>query len=107
MTLEELNRKYENLPVDGEQIGEVFAYMGRFGRNTLYSFSFETDNASIQAELCVKDGRIIGINPEKEPREEEWGYPAEEPYTEELTDEDCRRMDRYIASVLAKPEESV
>lgn len=101
MTLDELAAKYANLPVDEERIEKNFRHMGRFGRTTVYTFSFETENAAVTAEVCVKGGRLSGFNPEKEPREDEWGFGASEPYQEDFTAEECDRLDRYLASVLA------
>ena len=102
MLLEDLSKKYADLPVDEERIEQNFRHMGRFGRTTVYGFSFETENAKISAELCVKSGKISGFMPEKEPREvDEWFFGTVEAYQEEFTPEECARLDRYLASVLA------
>lgn len=102
MTLDDLSKKYADLPVDEERIEQNFRHMGRFGRTTVYGFSFETENAKISAELCVKGGKISGFMPEKEPREEDaWFFGTVEAYQEEFTSEECARLDRYLASVLA------
>jgi len=102
MNLEELTQKYTGLAVDGERIEETFRHMGKFGKVTVYGFSFETDNSTVNMEVCVKGGRVVGFTPEKEPREDEWGFGSEEPYEDELTAEECGRIDRYLASVLEK-----
>lgn len=102
MTPESLMEKYTDRPVDPERIEELFLHMGKFGKMTGYSFSFETDNATVSVEVYVKGGRITGFTPEKEPRVDEWGYGAPEEYTEALTAEECSRIDRYLAGILAK-----
>lgn len=101
MTLEELAGRYIGRIVDGEKIGERFAYMGKFGRVTAYSFAFETENALVRTEVCVQESRIIGIAPEKEPMEDDWGI-VDETYQETLTDEEIARMGLYLRSVLAE-----
>lgn len=104
MTLEDLVQTYTHRPVDTQQAEQIFRHMGRFGRTTVYSFSFETENARISAELCVKDGKITGFMPEKEPLEaDEWSFLPAEPYQDAFTAEECARLDRYLASVLAPP----
>lgn len=100
MTFEDVSRKYMDRAVDVERVEQAFRHMGKFGRITGYGFSFETESALIQAEVCVKGGKIVGLTPEKSPRVDEWGYGPEE-YEEELTEEDCARLDLYLASVLA------
>ena len=102
MTLEELARKYNGLAVDVERTEELFRHMGKFGKVTVYGFSFETDNSTVHMEVCVKGGKIEGFTPEKEPREDEWGFGAAEEFVEELTAEECSRADRYLASVLKR-----
>lgn len=101
MTLESLTQKYTGLRVDEERIENAFRHMGKFGKTTGYGFSFETENAVVNVEVCVNRGKIIGFTPEKEPYVDEWGYGSEEEFTEELTPEDCARIDLYLASVLA------
>jgi len=101
MTMDELAVKYADLPVDEERIEKNFRHMGRFGRTTVYALSFETENATVTAEVCVKSGRLSGFNPEKEPRVDEWAFGETKPYSEDFTAEECARLDRYLASVLA------
>ena len=100
MTLELLTQKYVGLPVDIEKTEETFTHMGKFGKVTVYSFSFDTENATVHTEVCVKGGKIVGFTPEKEPRQDEWGYGPEEEFTEEITPEECARVDLYLASIL-------
>ena len=103
MTMDELAKKYADRVVDEERIEQNFRHMGRFGRTTVYALSFETDNAAVAAEVCVKSGRISGFSAEKEPREaDEWGFGEAEPYEEEFTAEECSRLERFLASVLAE-----
>ena len=102
MTLEALTQSYMGRAVDIETIEERFTHMGKFGKITVYGFSFDTENASIHTEVCVKSGKISGFTPEKEERIDEWGYPSEEEFTEELTDEDCSRIARYLDTILAR-----
>jgi hypothetical protein len=101
MTTDDLAKKYADLPVDEERIEKNFRHLGRFGRTTVYELSFETENSTVTAEVCVKGGKFSGFNPEKEPREDEWGFGEAEPYQEEFTPEECARLDLYLASVLA------
>ena len=100
MTVEQLTEKYMNLPVDIERIEEKFLHMGKFGKITVYGFSFETDGSSVSVEFCVKAGKFAGFTPEKEPRSDEWGYSLEE-YTEEFTSDECSRIGRYFDTILA------
>ena len=102
MTLDALIQSYMDRPVDMEIIEERFTHMGKFGKITVYGFSFDTENAVINTEVCVKYGKISGFTPEKEPKEDEWGYLPEEAYTEELTDDDCARIGRYLDTILAR-----
>lgn len=101
MTMDELAKKYADLPVDEDRIEKNFRHMGRFGRTTIYGLSFETENSTVTAEICVKSGKFAGFNPEKEPREDEWGFGTAEPYQDDFTPEECARMELYLASVLA------
>ena len=100
MTLEELTRKYADRFVNEEKVNDTFTHMGKFGKITAFMFAFETENARVQTELCIKGGKIIGLTPEKEPVEDVWGYTSEE-YTEEITPEELFRIDRYLHSVMA------
>ena len=100
MSLEQLTEKYMNLPVDAELIEEKFLHMGKFGKITVYGFSFDTDCSRISVEFCVKGGKFAGFTPEKEPLSDEWGYSFEE-YSEEFTPDECSRIDRYFATILA------
>lgn len=102
MTLDALTQAYMDRAVDIEIIEERFTHMGKFGKITVYGFSFDTETAAIHTEVCVKQGKISGFTSEKEPREDEWGYPPEESHTEELTEEDCARIGRYLDSVLSR-----
>ena len=99
MTVEQLTEKYMNLPVDVERIEERFLHMGKFGKLTVYGFSFETDSSCVSVEFCVKAGKFAGFTPEKEPRADEWGYNSEE-YSEEFTLEECSSIARYFDTVL-------
>ena len=100
MTIEDLLQKYTGLAVDTEKADELLRHMGKFGKITVYSFSFETDTATISVEACIKAGKFSSFTPEKEKRIDEWGYSTEE-YTEEFTAEECSRIDKYFFSILA------
>ena len=50
MTMDELAKKYADLPVDEDRIEKNFRHMGRFGRTTIYGLSFETENSTVTAE---------------------------------------------------------
>lgn len=101
MTLDELAIKYDSAPVNEDRVNAVFRSMGKFGPIFVHTFSFDTDNATISAEVCIKHGKMIGFTPEKAPRQDEWGFDAGEGFTEELTDEELGRLDQYLGSVLA------
>ena len=101
MTLEELAAKYDGAAVSEERVNATFRSMGKFGQIFVHTFSFETDNAAISAEVCIKHGKMVGFTPEKTPRQDEWGFDAGEDFAEELTPEDLDRLDRYLGSVLA------
>ena len=102
MTLEELTNAYMDRAVDDEKISQSFTHMGKFGRITAWLFSFESETSTVRTEVCVKGGKIIGLTPEKEPLQDDWGYTPEE-YEEGLTAEDLSRIQRYLNSVLADP----
>ena len=102
MTLDALTQAYTDRSVDIEIIEERFTHMGKFGKITVYGFSFDTENATIHTEVCVKHGKVFSFTSEKEPREDEWGYAPEEKFTEELTEEDCFRISRYLDTILAR-----
>ena len=101
MTLEQLTEKYMNRPVNVELIEEKFLHMGKFGKITVYGFTFENDSASVSVEFCVNGGKLTGFTPEKAPRSDEWGYSSEE-YSEDFTAEDCSSMDRYFNTILSE-----
>ena len=101
MTLEELAIKYDNAPVSEDRVNTVFRSMGKFGQIFVHTFSFDTDNATVSAEVCIKHGKMVGFTPEKNPRQDEWGFDAGEDFTEDLTPEEIDRLDQYLASVLA------
>jgi len=100
MDLDALTRKYMNRFVNEEKLGETFTHMGKFGRVTIFMFTFVPESAVVRTEVCVKAGKLIGFTPEKAPLEDEWGYTAEN-YEEELTAEDYARIDRYLGGIMA------
>ena len=101
MTLEQLTEKYMNQSLNVELIEEKFLHMGKFGKITVYGFTFETDTASVSVEFCVKGGKFTGFTPEKTPRNDEWGYTYEE-YSEEITSDEYASMDRYFSTILSE-----
>ena len=101
MTFDELTVKYDNVLVSEDRVSAVFRSMGKFGQIFVHTFSFDTDNATVTVEVCIKHGKMVGFTPEKTPRQDEWGFDAGEAFTEELTPEDLVRLDQYLASVLA------
>ena len=100
MTQQDLEQTYINRFLDEEKVSDTFTHMGKFGRMTLFMFTFTTENATVRTELCVKGGKLVGFTPEKEPLVDDWGYTAED-YTEEITEEEYVRIGRYLASVMA------
>lgn len=101
MTLEELSTKYDNARVSEDRVSAVFRSMGKFGPIFVHTFSFDTENATVTTEVCIKHGKMVGFTPEKTPRQDEWGFDAGEEFTEDLTEDDLIRLDQYLASVLA------
>ena len=101
MTLEELAAKYDGAHVSEDRVNTIFRPMGKFGQIFVHLFSFDTDNATVSVEVCIKHGKMVGFTPEKTPRQDEWGFDAGEDFTAELTPEDLDRLDRYLGSVLA------
>ena len=102
MTQQDLEQAYINRFLDEEKVSDTFTHMGKFGRITAWLFSFESETATVRTEVCVKGGKIIGLTPEKEPLQDDWGYTSEE-YEEGLSAEDLSRIQRYLNSVLADP----
>lgn len=99
MTQQELNEKYCGKYVDQNRILR-FHMMGKFGKCFVYDFSITTEDYLITVEINVDEGKVIGIVPEKELRDDGWGInPDAGPA--ELLPEEIDRIAMYMDSVMA------
>lgn len=100
MTLQEVEQKYTGRFVDEDRLEYNFKMMGKFGKVSVYTFSFNTDDYTISAEVCVEKGKIIGVVPEKELRDDGWGInPDAGP--DEILPEEYDTIALYMDSVVA------
>lgn len=99
MTFEQLEQKFIGREVDEDRLNYYFTMMGRFGKASMYTFSFHTEGYTISADVCVEQGRITGIVPEKEPREDEWGS-VPDPGPADIQPEEYESMAMYFQSVV-------
>ncbi|MCD8357189.1 MAG: hypothetical protein LUE11_11565 [Clostridia bacterium] len=100
MTMQDIEEKYIDRTVDEDKLNYHFHMMGKFGRAFMYTFSFNTYGYTISADICVECGKITGIVPDKEEREDEWGYMPEDG-SPEIQPEEYDTIARYLDSVLA------
>ena len=98
-TFEQLEQKFIGREVDEDRLNYYFTMMGRFGKSSMYTFSFHTEGYTISADVCVEQGRITGIVPEKEPREDEWGR-VPDPGPADIQPEEYESMAMYFQSVV-------
>lgn len=99
MTFEQLEQKFINRQVDEDRLNYYFTMMGKFGKAFMYTFSFNTEGYTISADVCVEQGKITGIVPEKELREDEWGS-VPDPGPAEIQPEEYDSMAMYFQSVV-------
>lgn len=87
MTMQELEEKYIDREIDEDRLDYHFKMMGKFGKASMYTFSFHTDDYTISADLCIERGKITGIVPDKEQRDDGWGLNPNAGPTEILPEE--------------------
>ena len=98
MTLQELESAYLGRKVSTKNIGDRFRYLGKFGFSMLYQFSFDWNSYNISTDVCIEDGAIAGLIPEKLAVTNEWGEtPAD---CDELTEDEVGIMKQYLDSVM-------
>ena len=100
MTAQELEQKYIGRMTDEDKLNDQFHMMGKFGKASMYTFSFNTYGYTISADICIECGKITGIVPEKEEREDEWGYVPEDA-SPDIQPEEYDTIARYLESVVA------
>ncbi len=100
MTLQEIEEKFVGRTVDEDKLNYYFDMMGRFGKASMYTFSFNTQDYTISTDVCVERGRITGIVTEKEQREDDWGYNPE-PGPSEMQPEEYETLAKYLNCVVA------
>ena len=99
MTQQDIEEKFIDREVDEERLEYHFKMMGKFGKASMYTFSFNTDDYTISAEVCVENGRLVGIVPDKEARDDGWGInPDAGP--EEIQPEEYDTMAMYLNCVV-------
>ena len=99
MTFEQLEKEFIGRPVDEDKMYFVFSMMGKFGKSTMYTVSFQTEGYTVSADVCVEQGKIMGIVPEKELREDEWGS-IPDPGPAEIQPEEYATLAMYFRSVV-------
>ncbi len=104
MTMQDIEDKYIGRRTDQNRLDRNFRMMGKFGQAFMYDFSFHTDDYTISTDVCVERGRITGIVPDKEQREDDWGYNPN-PGPAEMQPEEYEAIARYLDSVIAADEE--
>ncbi len=100
MTMEQIEEKYIGRRVNQNRLDLNFRMMGKFGRASMYDFSFHTSDYKISTDVCIERGRITGIVPDKEQREDDWGRNPD-PGPEEIQPEEYDTIARYLDCVLA------
>ena len=99
MTMQELEEKYIDREVDEGRLNYYFQMMGKFGRASMYTFSFHTDDYTISADICIERGRITGIVPDKEQRDDGWGFNTDAG-SEEILPGEYDTLAMYLDSVV-------
>ncbi|MGN1013919.1 MAG: hypothetical protein ACI4PM_01020 [Butyricicoccus sp.] len=73
MTQQDIEEKFIGRAINEEGLDYYFKMMGKFGKASMYTFSFNTDDYTISAEVCVENGKLVGVVPDKELRDDGWG----------------------------------
>lgn len=100
MTKQEMEEKYIGCMTDEDKLNDHFYMMGKFGKASMYTFSFHTYGYTISVDICIEYGRITGIVPEKEEHADEWGYVPEDG-SPDIQPEEYDTIARYLNSVTA------
>ena len=99
MTMQDIENRYIDREVDEDRLNYYFHMMGKFGRASMYTISFNTDDYTISADLCIERGRITGIVPDQEQRDDGWGLnPDAGPA--EILPEEYDTLAMYLDSVV-------
>ena len=53
MTAQELEQKYIGRMTDEDKLNDQFQMMGKFGKASMYTFSFNTYGYTISADICI------------------------------------------------------
>lgn len=102
MNLQDLEKKYIGSRVSERKVAQQYTYMGRFGKSVVHQLSFLNHTSRITADVCIEEGKIAGIVPDKELNADEWGVIDD---TEEITEEEFAVIARYLDAVLMTPAE--
>lgn len=102
MNLNDLEKKYIGSRVSERKVTEHYAYMGRFGKSVVHQLSFMNHSSRITADVCIENGCIAGIVPDKELAADEWGVIDD---TEQITSDEYAVIARYLDAVLMTPAE--
>lgn len=105
MTQQELETAYLGQKVSMKRIGDRFRYLGKFGMSMLYQFSFDYNSYNISTDVCIEDGTIAGLIPEKLAVTNEWGETPED--CDELTADEVATMKMYLDSVMMTEAEQI
>lgn len=99
MTMQEIEDKYIGKRVSEGRLNYNFTMMGKFGKASMYTFEFNTDDYKISVDLCIERKKITGIVPDKEQRQDAWGYNPN-PGDPEIQPEEYDTIAMYLDSVL-------
>lgn len=99
MTEQEIEDKFIGRTVDEDKLNYHFSMMGRFGKASMYTISFNTQDYTISTDICIERGKITGIVTEKEQRADEWGYNPE-PGPSDVQPEEYDTLAMYLNCVI-------
>lgn len=100
MTEQQLEQKYIGKKTDEDKLNDQFQMMGKFGKASMYTFSFRTYGYTVSVDICIEFGKITGIVPGKEECADEWGYIPEDA-SPDVQPEEYDTIARYLDSVIA------
>lgn len=99
MTQQDIEEKFIGREINEDGLDYYFKMMGKFGKASMYTFSFNTDDYTISAEVCVENGKLVGVVPDKELRDDGWGVnPDAGPV--EIQPEEYDTMAMYLNCVV-------
>jgi hypothetical protein len=99
MTMQELEEKYIDREINEDRLNYNFKMMGKFGPASIYTFSFNTDDYTVSADVCIERDRITGIVPDKEQRDDGWGLNPN-PGPSEILPEEYDILAKYLDCVV-------